>query len=209
MKKCVKIFFILLFLTVPFINILSGNSLSIVHLSFFIFAYILCFVSKNDFNKFLDYIKNFKKFEIANLIKIEQQVQDLKEMNTLNPIKSESGQDNINERYAKEFLLAKLKLNYDLINQNIREIYGLLYQDNVSHIDIILIFDYLRQNDILNEKFCYYVYTYCAVTGEIINSVEFNDYNQINDLVVLGEDIIEKLNYVKQYILNLQSSETV
>ena len=209
--EIIKVLFIFLFILVPSINLFFGASLSNTHLLFYLFSLILTFGKTKDFFQFLKYLKNFKKIEIGN-IKLEQQVNSLNEMKSLNPIKNvEQKQDNINDKYIQELLFSKLKFNYNLINERIREIYSLLYNDNVSNVDNILIFDYLRQNEILNESFCYYVYAYCTLVNDFFNIADFEDFSKINDLLNIGDDILAKLNYVKNYITDnvVRKNQTV
>lgn len=76
----------------------------------------------------------------------------------------------LTEKYSDELLLSKLNYNYNLINSHIRQIYSLVYNDDVSDIDTILIFDYLRQKEILNNNFCTYLYNVCLTIAEYLKT---------------------------------------
>lgn len=125
----------------------------------------------------------------------------------------------INKRYSNELIFSKLKLLNIQINNKLTDIYNTYYNVQLPvELDTVLIFDELRNNEILNPNFCYYIYEYCVIANKIAKKRDeidefdaldttINDYN-IYDLIKIGEIIMEKLNFVEQFIIQQKNLST-
>lgn len=159
----IKAFFTILFLVIPTASLFNGMPLSNIHLMFYLIALTLFIFNKNNLSVLIEQINNIKTLKVGNFLLLEKQVKEFKEMSKNIEVQKTENLLNISltEKYSDELLLSKLNYNYNLINSHIRQIYSLVYNDDVSDIDTILIFDYLRQKEILNNNFCTYLYNVC------------------------------------------------
>ncbi len=196
----VKALFIILFLIIPTISLLNGMLLSNIHLIFYLIALTLFIFNKNNLSVLIDMINNIKTLKVGNFLLLEKQVKEFKEMSKNIEVQKTENLLNIslNEKYSDELLLSRLNYNYNLINSHIRQIYSLVYNDNVSDIDTIVIFDYLRQKQILNNNFCTYLYDVCSTIAEYLKTPQRKEIT--NDLIAISADIIENLISVENYI---------
>lgn len=196
----VKALFIILFLIIPTISLLNGMLLSNIHLIFYLIALTLFIFNKNNLSVLIDMINNIKTLKVGNFLLLEKQVKEFKEMSKNIEVQKTENLLNIslNEKYSDELLLSRLNYNYNLINSHIRQIYSLVYNDNVSGIDTIVIFDYLRQKQILNNNFCTYLYDVCSTIAEYLKTPQRKEIT--NDLIAISADIIENLISVENYI---------
>ncbi len=196
----VKALFIILFLIIPTISLLNGMLLSNIHLIFYLIALTLFIFNKNNLSVLIDMINNIKTLKVGNFLLFEKQVKEFKEMSKNIEVQKTENLLNIslNEKYSDELLLSRLNYNYNLINSHIRQIYSLVYNDNVSDIDTIVIFDYLRQKQILNNNFCTYLYDVCSTIAEYLKTPQRKEIT--NDLIAISADIIENLISVENYI---------
>lgn len=198
----IKALFIILFLAIPTLSLVNGMVLSNIHLTFYVIALILFLINKNNIKDLITQINNIKTLKVGNFLLLEQQVKEFKEMSKSIEIKEKENSLNISlsDIYSDELLLSQLNYNYNLINSHIRSLYSLLYYDDISNIDTILVFDYLRKKEILDNNFCTYVYNVCLTITDYIKNPKSNEIAK--DLIAISEDIISKLIYVEDYIKN-------
>lgn len=205
----IKAFFIILFLVIPTASLFNGMPLSNIHLMFYLIALTLFIFNKNNLSVLIEQINNIKTLKVGNFLLLEKQVKEFKEMSKNIEVQKTENLLNISltEKYSDELLLSKLNYNYNLINSHIRQIYSLVYNDDVSDIDTILIFDYLRQKEILNNNFCTYLYNVCLTIAEYLKTPHRKEIT--NDLIAISTDIIDNLIYVENYInTNLKKIST-
>lgn len=197
----IKVLFAILFLIVPTSSLYNGVALSYIHLIFYIVALSLFLFNKNSISNFIKLINNIKTLKVGNFLLFEQ-IKEFKEMSKNIEITEKGNSLNIslNEKYSYELLVSNLNYNYNLINSHIRYIYKLLYNDEVSNIDTILVFDFLRRKEILDNNFCTYIYDVCSAITDYIKNPEIKEIG--SDLITISADIISKLIYVENFIKN-------
>lgn len=195
----IKSLFIILFLIIPTVSLYNGMALSNTHLIFYLVALMLFLFNENNFSILIKQIKNIKTLKLGNLIQFEQ-IEEFKEISK-NIKVEENGNSlhiSISEKYSNELLISKLNYNYSLINSHIKCIYNLLYNDYSPNMDVILVFDYLRTKEILDNNFCTYVYNVCSYIADYIKNPTSKEI--ASDLITISTDIISKLIYVEKYI---------
>lgn len=198
-----KVFFIILFLTLPSLSISYGMTLSYVHLTFYLIALLLCFCNNENITTVINQLNDIKTLKFGNFLLLEKQVKELKEISKTVETNSDENNFNISlsDKYKHELSFSKLNFNYNLINAHIRQIYNLVFNDDISYIDNILVFDYLKQKEILSNDFCFYIYNVCSIISDYLKNPQNNKIT--SDLIEISSDIINNLIEIENYIKHI------
>ena len=198
-----KVFFIILFLTLPSLSIYYGMTLSYVHLTFYLIALLLCLCNNENITTVINQLNDVKTLKFGNFLLLEKQVKELKEISKTVETNSDENNFNISlsDKYKHELSFSKLNFNYNLINAHIRQIYNLVYNDDISYIDNILVFDYLKQKEILSNDFCFYIYNVCSIISDYLKNPQNNKIT--SDLIEISSNIINNLIEVENYIKHI------
>lgn len=202
----------LFYLCVYYDFCISNGQLNYVHFCFLVTWTLIFYLYKNGFKNIKFLLQNIDKIKKGDL------ELSLRASNLAETVKSNKSNDNKNlcitfdensDIHQKEIQCSKLKLYLYEIDNKIRIIYSFAFNNkdyqSIKETDGIFIFEELRNKQILTQEFCSLLYEFCVVSNRFlanINNITSINSLTLNELILVGDDLIKRLETVENNICN-------